>query len=437
MKNKKLFIAVLFIAIAILCAACSKDEPKADTTTPAPTEAGKVETPATGTPDSTPAGETTTPTETAAPTEEPAPTEAAAPTEEPAPTEKPAPTEEPAPTVEPDSDDSSLSEFTGCGPIAGLSDLEGQWDCTIADCGYIIKEDGRTYNWYSDGGVDWDTQYTIRFENDYTLELLNNEDEVLSVFTIQDHDNITASDSTVYQRFDEIDIDEAWGNGYGIEYIDDILGSWTATEADGGFRIEEDGSVYAEYWGADDNEIIGHASINNGNILITPVGGDAEDAEVYRVIDYDHIAETEYGTPYVRVANATDADFTTEKRYLEVEWGDINYGETPDLMFNLYDSNGIHIEEIIQDLDDGIKLAHFNIPDYYEKSTLEITGADIDTLNTVFSNIYLVVIAAESYEADPAFILQKDSLSDYYVRSETGVWYYKIPINWNTCEIGE
>lgn len=452
MKKERRILTIVFllIAIALFCVACSKDDKSgADTQTATPAETAKSAKEPAPTKEAEPT-DTPAPTKEAEATDTPAPTKEAEPTDTPAPTKEAEPTAEPVNTDDMGIDGPSTEEFTGNGLFPDMTAFSGWWDCTGADMGYLVAEDGSVYPWYSEGDFNTDegTELYASFTSDYEVIFYYvTSGEVDSTFTVQDDKHITDQYGTVFEYRKYVPESELIFDDY-----TGLIGQWDCTIADTGYLITDDGSVFRWYseggvdWG-DDRFVI----VTTENTVIFSDSFTENDL-VFDVQDYDTLVD-DTGTSYKRVKGESsfmdewyersdnddwydDDDSELTGRYLGVIWAEPDGSDTPDLIINFITQNGEYLEGDF-DEGEGGKVYNIDVPDSVICSTVEIMGAELEGINGIFNSMELIVFAGNYAEDDAAFICYKDDLSDYYMHAPTGVWYYSIPINWDPVELAE
>lgn len=111
-----------------------------------------------------------------------------------------------------------------------------------------------------------------------------------------------------------------------------------------------------------------------------------------------------------------------------------------DLSFFIYDENDALIKTYTKSETsaDGYMTTLFVIRAGVNPTRIEITGTELETANTIMSDIVLNIDMTHGTgdESDHYSILL-DSLADCYERSYTGVWYYNIPVHWYELYLAE
>lgn len=228
--------------------------------------------------------------------------------------------------------------------------------------------------------------------------------------------------------------DEDFDDEIDESFSEDMLtGVWSSLVRDYGFEVLGDGSFKIIAADEDDEED-GEAIIEDLNVEFAFYEGGVS---TLRVIDYDRLM-TYSGEMFVK--EGADVSFYNNTGVITISWTALAGGEAPALCTSLYDCHGCDLFITADDLDDdGSRRIVYQVPGYFYPENLVITGNDLETINFVMSEIDLTIEMSRNDEngEEDYYAVGKDSLEDCYVRWDTGVWGYNIPVEWDGFYLAE
>lgn len=123
---------------------------------------------------------------------------------------------------------------------------------------------------------------------------------------------------------------------------------------------------------------------------------------------------------------------------IEITWFYSEEGDIPDLDIQITDTAGNLLAADSEDTEDSCRARRFMVTGDVTPSLICITGNDPVNANEIISSTDFEIMLMQDITGDNvlnAFAF-KSSLGDCFKRSYTGAWYYEIPIDWTTGDIG-
>ncbi len=380
MKMKRMFIAMVLVLSLVLCMACSKNEENNTKDNPTPTEAAATE--------AVKPSETTEPVTTPEVREAPTPEVTEAPT--------PEVTEAPA-------REGGMEDYNG-----SLGSVEITWGCPHSDV--IPDLDIQLCN--AEG-------FTIEAISEYTNVMYTDDrdliDCVRKVYAIPDY----FTPSSIY-----------------------ISGNNPDT------ANEDISSVIFEIVLAKDNTVDSYAYASSSSL-----------AECYRRADtgvwyYDiPIDWTEgdiggTGSCYVGDSSTeydysdlvdNDVEYGFGEGELIISWDSVSGEELPDLLINVYDANNNMMD---YSSDEDVRgMNSYRVASGIEPVLVEIMGNAPSFESTqILSDAVFTITLLKYPEGSSSFpevciVDELELIPDCYIRAETGIMYFSIPIDWNALNV--
>lgn len=214
----------------------------------------------------------------------------------------------------------------------------------------------------------------------------------------------------------------------------DIVGVWYSDYVDRMIRCDMEetfGFVYADSEG---DETDGVWSFVDVNLICLSFFEESEYSEnmYLTVADYDHMIYNDTET-FTRIY---PDDIDAEEEVINTE-GAIIFtwaaeGDAPMLSCLVYDENGVLLdnEDPVTD-DSGSQIVVCSIAPGVTPVRIEIMGADPLTANEVFNNLQLYIEMTHGTDDETDYYaVSLDALADCYMRADTGIWYYNVPVDW-------